>query len=137
MDANKFFKIGVGSLAIVIAIYVVYLMVMPLAVSYYAVSKVHSPEKKVYVEDNPSMEPSPITIDGVEQETVYIDINVGKTTVKVHTGMPKDSVLQILGQPSSSNFGDRFHETCEYNFPNQKWVHLVFNDGKLKKVVQH
>ena len=33
MDANKFFKVGVGSLAIVIAIYFVYLMVVPLAVS--------------------------------------------------------------------------------------------------------
>lgn len=58
MDANRFFKIGVGSLAIVVAVYIVYLMVTPLVVSYYVMNRadrmtdqVHEPNKKVYVMD--------------------------------------------------------------------------------------
>jgi hypothetical protein len=67
MDANKFFKIGVGSLAIAIAVYIVYLMVTPLVVSYYVMNRadrmtdqVHEPNKKVYVMDGiaPVTEPS-------------------------------------------------------------------------------
>lgn len=146
MDANKFFKIGVGSLAIVVAVYIVYLMVTPLVVSYYVMNRadrmtdqVHEPNKKVYVMDGiaPVMEPSSEDPDEEEPESVYIDIDTGNSMVTVHTGMPKDSILKILGQPSSSNFGDRYHETCEYNLPGHKWVHLVFSDGKLKKVIQH
>ncbi len=146
MDANKFFKIGVGSLAIVIAVYVVYLMVTPLVVSYYVMKRadrmtdqVHEPNKKVYVMDGiaPVMKPLSEDPDEEEPESVYIDIDTGNSMVTVHTGMPKDSILKILGQPSSSNFGDRYHETCEYNLPGHKWVHLVFSDGKLKKVIQH
>lgn len=146
MDANKFFKIGVGSLAIVVAVYIVYLMVTPLVVSYYVMNRadrmtdqVHEPNKKVYVMDGiaPVMEPSSEDPDEEEPESVYIDIDTGNSMVTVHTGMLKDSILKILGQPSSSNFGDRYHETCEYNLPGHKWVHLVFSDGKLKKVIQH
>ena len=146
MDANKFFKIGVGSLAIVIAVYVVYLMIAPLVVSYYVMNRtdrmidqVNESNKKVYVMDGiaPVMEPSSEDPDEEEPESVYIDIDTGNSMVTVHTGMPKDSILKILGQPSSSNFGDRYHETCEYNLPGHKWVHLVFSDGKLKKVIQH
>lgn len=146
MDANRFFKIGVGSLAIVVAVYIVYLMVTPLVVSYYVMNRadrmtdqVHEPNKKVYVMDGiaPVMEPSSEDPDEEEPESVYIDIDTGNSMVTVHTGMPKDSILKILGQPSSSNFGDRYHETCEYNLPGHKWVHLVFSDGKLKKVIQH
>lgn len=146
MDANKFFKIGVGSLAIVVAVYIVYLMVTPLVVSYYVMNRadrmtdqVHEPNKKVYVMDGiaPVMEPSSEDPDEEEPESVYIDIDTGNSMVTVHTGMPKDSILKILGQPSSSNFGDRYHETCEYNLPGHKWVHLVFSEGKLKKVIQH
>lgn len=67
MDANKFIKIGVGSLAIVIAVYIVYLMVVPLVVSYYAINKVHDSvrdkeqdsEKKLYVLDSSH---KPITV---------------------------------------------------------------------------
>ena len=57
MDENKFLKIGVGSLAIAIAVYIVYLMIAPLVVSYYVMimnritDKVHEPNKKVYVLD--------------------------------------------------------------------------------------
>lgn len=58
MDANRFFKIGVGSLAIAIAVYIVYLMVAPLVISYYVMNKademtdkVQEPNKKVYVLD--------------------------------------------------------------------------------------
>ena len=133
MDANKFFKIGVGSLAIVVAVYIVYLMVTPL------IDQVNESNKKVYVMDGiaPVMEPSSEDPDEEEPESVYIDIDTGNSMVTVHTGMPKDSILKILGQPSSSNFGDRYHETCEYNLPGHKWVHLVFSDGKLKKVIQH
>ena len=146
MDANKFFKIGVGSLAIVVAVYIVYLMVTPLVVSYYVMNRadrmtdqVHEPNKKVYVMDGiaPVMEQSSEDPDEEEPESVYIDIDTGNSMVTVHTGMPKDSILKILGQPSSSNFGDRYHETCEYNLPGHKWVHLVFSEGKLKKVIQH
>ena len=146
MDANKFFKIGVGSLAIVIAVYVVYLMIAPLVVSYYVMNRtdrmidqVNESNKKVYVMDGiaPVMEPSSEDPDEEEPESVYIDIDTGNSMVTAHTGMPKDSILKILGQPSSSNFGDRYHETCEYNLPGHKWVHLVFSDGKLKKVIQH
>ena len=146
MDVNKFFKIGVGSLAIVVAVYVVYLMIAPLVVSYYVMNRtdrmidqVNESNKKVYVMDGiaPVMEPSSEDPDEEEPESVYIDIDTGNSMVTVHTGMPKDSILKILGQPSSSNFGDRYHETCEYNLPGHKWVHLVFSDGKLKKVIQH
>ena len=56
MDANRFFKIGVGSLAIAIAVYIVYLMVAPLVISYYVMNKademtnsVHNTEKKEYI----------------------------------------------------------------------------------------
>lgn len=130
MDANKFFKIGVGSLAIVVAVYIVYLMVTPLVVSYYVMNRadrmtdqVHEPNKKVYVMDGiaPVMEPSSEDPDEEEPESVYIDIDTGNSMVTVHTGMPKDSILKILGQPSSSNFGDRYHETCEYNLPGHKY----------------
>ena len=110
MDVNRFFKIGVGSLAIVVAVYIVYLMVTPLVVSYYVMNRadrmtdqVHEPNKKVYVMDGiaPVMEPSSEDPDEEEPESVYIDIDTGNSMVTVHTGMPKDSILKILGQPSS------------------------------------
>lgn len=136
MDSNKYFKIGIGSLAIVIAIYIVYLMVVSLAVSYFAYNKatemVDDTHKKVYVLDSSS----PVLADNKE-DVVYIDIKLGKNTVTVHTGMSKDSVLMIVGQPSSSNFGDRTHETCDYELPNYHRVHMIFSEGKLKQVIQH
>lgn len=74
MDSNKYFKIGIGSLAIVIAIYIVYLMVVPLAVSYFAYNKatemVDDTHKKEYVLDGPP----PVLADNKE-DVVYIDIS--------------------------------------------------------------
>jgi hypothetical protein len=116
MDANKFLKIGVGSLLIVIAIYILCLMAVPLIAYYRAVNKAKEAEKT---------------------EMVRIDINTGNGMVTVHTGMPKDSVLKILGQPSSSNFGNSFHESCEYDLPGHKRALLDFNDGKLEEVRQY
>lgn len=60
MDSNKFFKIGIGSLAIVVAIYIVYLMVVPLIVSYVAYDKatkmMDDTHKKEYVIDGTTPE---------------------------------------------------------------------------------
>lgn len=51
MDANKFFKYAAGFLSIVIAMYIIYLMFVPLAVWYNARNMVNDAQKKIYVLD--------------------------------------------------------------------------------------
>ena len=51
MDANKFLKYAAGFLAIVIAMYIIYLMFVPLAVWYNARNMVNDVPKRTYVID--------------------------------------------------------------------------------------
>ena len=144
MDANKFFKIGVGSLAIVIAMYVVYLMIAPLVVSYYVMNRtdritdqVHEPNKKVYVMDGiaPVMEPSSEEPDEEEPESVYIDIDTGNRMVTVHTGMSKDSVIALLGQPTEFDYNEYCDRiTYRYGEYGSCKTEIEFKDGKVSCV---
>ena len=86
MDANKFFKVGVGSLAIVIAIYFVYLMVVPLAVSIISYNNaekmVDADKKNVYVSDSLVSEVSQEPTNSEQRAAAILLWNKFKNTIK-------------------------------------------------------
>ncbi len=71
-----------------------------------------------------------------------IDIKGRKGNVTVHTGMPKDSVLLLLGKPDEVDlrtFGNTTFEDWGYKLKKgySSDLDINFKDGKLKGVRQN
>ncbi|MBQ3325180.1 MAG: hypothetical protein IJG81_10120 [Muribaculaceae bacterium] len=90
-----------------------------------------------------------IPISGVEeQESIfddvtdegdvrYFDVKSKKGEARIHTGMPKDSVIMLLGKPTqfmSTEYSDEI--TYESGPYDTNILTISFEDGKVSSVIQ-
>ena len=89
----------------------------------YALDDSKEPLDKVYEEE---IAQPPIT---------YFDVKHKNKVYRLHTGMPKDSVIQLLGQPESSSMYNYTHLVIErMTFGEYSdCLRLTFENGKLKE----
>ena len=132
MNVNNYFKIAAGSLMIAITAYLVFMMFLPFFALHKAEKRASEIEKAHMLEDSVS-----VLAEQEAPSIVYIRIHTSKGTVTVHTGMPKDSVLLLMGEPASFSFGDSSFERCEYSLGDYKHVNMFFQDGKLTEVKKY
>ena len=76
--------------------------------------------------------------DDDEAETTpiqYYQVTNGKKEVTIHTGMTKDSVIILLGQPTEFDSSD-YRDEMTYNYGKMGLSHLTikFKDGKVSSV---
>lgn len=65
----------------------------------------------------------------------YFQVTNGKKEVTIHTGMPKDSVILLLGQPTefdSNNYRDEI--TYNYGMMGLSSLTIEFENGKVSSV---
>ena len=79
---------------------------------------------------------------GTEMEVQYIDIKGKKGNVTLYTGMPKDSVLILVGKPEEvrlHSLGNTTYETWGYKLKNKyiSDLDIDFEDGRLEGVRQN
>jgi len=132
MNVNNYFKAAAGSLMIAVTAYLVFMMVVPFFAFHKAEKRASEIEKAHMIDDS-----VPALAQQEVPDVVYIDIHTSKGTVTVHTGMPKDSVLILMGEPTSFSFGDFSFERCEYALGDYKYVNMFFQNGKLTEVKKH
>ena len=76
--------------------------------------------------------------DEPERPAQYFKVRSKKAKATIHTGMSKDSVLILLGQPtefSSSEYHDEI--TYRYGSYDLNSLRIEFRDGKISSVSQH
>lgn len=80
--------------------------------------------------DQQSYEPEPTPVQ-------YFQVESGKGQVTLHTGMPKDSVLLLLGQPTELRLDD-YTDRITYRFGKNNFQRLEINfeEQKLISVYQ-
>lgn len=67
----------------------------------------------------------------------YFDVKTKKGEARIHTGMPKDSVIMLLGKPSqfmSTEYSDEI--TYEFGPYDINMLTIQFKDGKVSSVIQ-
>ena len=72
-----------------------------------------------------------------EGDIRYFDVKSKKGEVRIHTGMPKDSVIMLLGKPSkfmSTEYSDEI--TYESGPYGTDMLMIDFEDGKVSSVIQ-
>ncbi len=75
-------------------------------------------------------------LNSVEERYFLVQSKKGKASI--HTGMPKDSVILLLGQPtefSSSSYLDRI--TYRYGEYDTNTLNIEFKKGKVSSVSQY
>lgn len=86
--------------------------------------------------DNPDL--SFDDFDEVKKEVRYFEVRSKKGKATIHTGMPKDSVILLLGQPTEFRSSDYIDEiTYRYGNYDVKSLRIEFEDGKVNSVTQH
>lgn len=67
----------------------------------------------------------------------YFYVKSKKGEAKIHTGMPKDSVIMLLGKPNGYNSTEYLDEiTYEYGPYNTNMLSIEFENGKVSGVRQ-
>lgn len=77
-------------------------------------------------------------IESVNKEIRYFQVRSKKGKATIHTGMSKDSVILLLGQPTeftSTDFIDNI--TYRYGEYNGNSLRIEFEKGKVSSVTQH
>lgn len=72
---------------------------------------------------------------GKSEQVQYFQVTNGKKTATIHTGMPKDSVIILLGQPTEFDCSD-YWDQITYNYGKMGLSSLIikFEDGKVSSV---
>lgn len=73
----------------------------------------------------------------IKQNIQYFDVTTRKGTYTLHTEMPKDSVMLLLGKPDKTNvmtLGNDVHENYDFNKGNYNYVRIEFRNGLLENV---
>lgn len=74
----------------------------------------------------------------VKKEVRYFEVRSKKAKATIHTGMPKDSVILLLGQPTEFTSTDYIDEiTYRYGNYDTNSLRIEFEDGKVNSVTQH
>jgi hypothetical protein len=69
------------------------------------------------------------------QHIQYFDVTTKKGTFTLHTDMPKDSVMLLLGKPDKTNvmtLGGDVHEDYEFKKSEYDYVRIEFRNGLLE-----
>ena len=79
--------------------------------------------------------------DNIEKAQPF-EVLTKKGMVTLHLGMPKDSVIMIVGKPDdvrAHTYGSTVEEVIGYKVKGESFADLnfTFEDGKLKKVDQY
>ena len=77
-------------------------------------------------------------IESVNKEIRYFQVRSKKAKATIHTGMSKDSVILLLGQPTefmSTDYIDNI--TYRYGEYNGNALRIEFEKGKVSSVTQH
>lgn len=67
----------------------------------------------------------------------YFEVTTRKGTFTLHTEMPKDSVMHILGKPDKTNvmsLGTSVRENYDFKKNGYDFVRIEFENGVLKSV---
>lgn len=67
----------------------------------------------------------------------YFDVTTKKGTFTLHTDMPKDSVMLLLGKPDKTDvmtLGGDVHENYDFKKEEYDYVRIEFRNGYLKSV---
>lgn len=77
-----------------------------------------------------------------EKEVPQFEVMTKKGMVKLHLGIPKDSVILLVGTPDDSNshsMGNTIYETLQYKVKNDDYCDLSFEfeNGKLESFSQY
>lgn len=88
------------------------------------------------VENNPEDEMQGIYYN-VKDGVQYFTVRSKKGKAVIHTGMAKDSVVLLLGEPTEFNLSDHVDEIT-YRFGNldMNTLHIEFEEGKVKRASQ-
>lgn len=80
---------------------------------------------------------APITED-TPKRVRYFQVRSKKGKATIHTGMPKDSVILLLGQPSEFMSTD-YIDYIAYRYGNfdSNYLRIEFKEGKVNSVSQH
>ena len=73
--------------------------------------------------------------EGKDEPIQYFQLTNGKKTATIHTGMSKDSVIILLGQPTAFDCSD-YWDQITYNYGEMGLSSLIikFEDGKVSSV---
>ena len=77
-----------------------------------------------------------------KKEAPQFEVQTKNGVVKLHLGIPKDSVILLVGTPDNSNshsIGNTIYETLEYKVKKDDYCDLSFEfeDCKLKSFNQY
>ena len=76
--------------------------------------------------------------EDLKKEVRYFEVRSKKAKATIHTGMPKDSVILLLGQPTEFMSTDYIDEiTYRYGNYDINSLRIEFEDGKVNSVTQH
>lgn len=80
-------------------------------------------------------------LEQIQQNVAYFEVKSKNELVKLHTGMPKDSVTMYFGTPDDYSINQIYGRSVEFvgYKINNKYVsdlNLTFEDGFLTKVDQ-
>lgn len=90
------------------------------------------------VEDIQREDEMPSLYGDSKGEIQYFKVRSNKGKATIHTGMPKDSVILLLGEPTEFMTSDFIDEiTYRYGNYDLNSLHIEFRKGKVKSVSQH
>ena len=73
-----------------------------------------------------------------ERPVQYFQVRSKKGKATIHTGMPKDSVILLLGQPTEFISRDYIDQiTYRYGSYDLNYLQIEFEDGRISSVSQH
>ena len=76
--------------------------------------------------------------DEPERPVQYFQVRSKKAKATIHTGMPKDSVILLLGQPTefiSTSYHDEI--TYRYGSYDLNYLQIEFRNGRISSVSPH
>ena len=73
-----------------------------------------------------------------QQDIRTFNVRSKKGKATIHTGMPKDSVIMLLGEPTEF-ISSEYMDNISYRYGNYdlKVLQIDFENGKVKSVSQH
>lgn len=88
--------------------------------------------------DEEDEEDTPMTYSSPDGDTQYYKVTSQKGKATIHTGMSKDSVMLLLGDPTGfMSFEDFDMITYEYGDAGRHVLQIKFNKGKVGSVMQY
>lgn len=90
------------------------------------------------IEDTDFDDEMPTLYGDSKGDIQYFNVRSKKGKATIHTGMPKDSVILLLGEPTEFMSSDYIDEiTYRYGNYDLNSLRIEFRKGKVKSISQH